>query len=67
MIYIKLDENEGATVKASGTSETELANNVDNIIVVAYRILRRANYSKKEAITIMEYVIYEIKRGDFDV
>ena len=31
MIYIKLDENEGATVKASGTSETELANNVDNI------------------------------------
>lgn len=66
MIYIKLDENKGTTVKASGISETELANNVDNIIVVAYRILRRANYSKKEAITIMEYVINEIKRGDFD-
>lgn len=66
MIYIKLDENEGTIVKASGTSETELANNVGNIIVVAYRILRRANYSKKEAITIMEYVINEIKRGDFD-
>lgn len=50
MIYIKLDENKETTVKVSRNSETGLANDVGNIIIVAYQILRRADYSKKDAI-----------------